>query len=467
MSWIDDTSDSVAASSAKCPNCSSNIFFNEKIGKLVCSFCGNIYVPETLAPTGSIENRDTGDAGDEESNKQEFICDSCGATVVTDYNTAATFCAFCGSPTLIQRRLRREFRPDLLIPFKVSKEDAIKNYREWVKTHPGVPRAFREEATLGKITGLYVPFWLIDAECSTVITGEGLKTIDKNTSEKYNINRTIDFKMKRVPFDGCKKISNLLMEAIEPFDYSELVPYNDMYLPGFYAQRYDTSALDMLDLISIRFNSYALGLVKQFYVSDYSSTTVRARGSYAGDFSQLYALLPVWFLNINYKGSNYGIAVNGQTGEASGHLPVSKWSIFKHSIARAGKFVLPYILFMLLISVPISFIFKPLGWEYFAASMLVINLILAIGGWLIYTPLVVAHYLDNKKEESVTLDQAPGLEEYIDYQSKIDMDSDDMFIKYVSGTDDAEEADPVLMPKGGARNPMYLIFKALLKILGF
>ena len=463
MSWKDDTVDSAAASSPKCPNCSSNIFFNEKIGKLVCNFCGNIYVPETLMPTGTIENRDTGDAGDEESNKQEYVCDSCGATVVADYNTSATFCAFCGSPTLIQRRLRREFRPDLLIPFKISKEDAIKNYREWVKTHPGVPKAFREDSTLEKITGFYVPFWLIDADCMTVITGEGLKKIDEDSAEKYNINRTIEFKMKRVPFDGCKKISNLLMEAIEPFDYSELVPYNDMYLPGFYAQRYDTSALDMLDLISIRFNSYAMNLVKQFSASEYTSISVRTRASFADNFSQLYALFPVYFLNINYQGSNYGIAVNGQTGEASGHLPVSKWSIFKHSIARAGKFVLPYILFMLLISVPISFIFKPLGWPYFVSSMLVINLILGIFGLLVYMPLVVAHYLDNKNEESVTLDQAPGLEEYIDFQSKINMENEDKFIKYTGRETASEEIDPVLMPKGGARNPMYRLFKFILR----
>lgn len=463
MSWQYDSDDSFAASSVKCPNCSSNIFFNEKIGKLVCSFCGGVYVPETLAPAGSIENRDTGEAGDEENDKQEFVCDSCGATVVTDYNTAATFCAFCGSPALIKKRLRREFRPDVLIPFKVSREEAIKNYREWVSTHRGVPGAFRGGAALEKITGFYVPFWLIDAECSTVITGEGTKRINSETSEKYNINRIVDFKMKRVPFDGCKKISNLLMEAIEPFDYNALVPYNDMYLSGFFAQRYDTSALDMLDLISIRFNSYAMNLVKKFSASEYSSVTVRTRGSYAGNFSQLYALLPVWFLNIKYKGLNYSIAVNGQTGEASGNLPVSKWTVVRHSLLQAAKTVMPYILFMLLLSVPLSFILKPLGWIYFTVSMVVINTILAILGLLIYRPFVKARYTANKNDESVTLDQAPDMEEYIDYQSKINMENNDRFIKYSTKTSEAEEIDPLLMPKGGAWNPMYLLFKFILR----
>ena len=40
MNWNDDV-DIFSANSAKCPGCGSNIFFNEKIGRLVGSFCGH------------------------------------------------------------------------------------------------------------------------------------------------------------------------------------------------------------------------------------------------------------------------------------------------------------------------------------------------------------------------------------------------------------------------------------------
>ena len=220
------------------------------------------------------------------------------------------------------------------------------------------------------------------------------------------------------------------------FDYSDLVPYNDMYLPGFYAQRYDTSALDMLDLIGIRFDSYAMNLVRRFAASEYTGIEVSSRGSYAENFSQLYALLPVWFLNVKYKGLTYGLAVNGQTGEASGNLPISKWSIFKHSLLKAGKLVLPYILFMLILSTLVSFVFKPLGWEYFWSSMLIVNAILALGGAFIFWPLVVARYLDKKHEESMTLDPAPGLEEYIDYKNGFNMRKNDRLAFMTSREDD-------------------------------
>ena len=96
MTWKNEDININGTSSAKCPNCGASVFFNEKLGKLFCAMCGGLYDPESMKPAGRIENRDTGEAGSEEDNKQEFVCNSCGAAVVTDYNTSATFCAFCG-----------------------------------------------------------------------------------------------------------------------------------------------------------------------------------------------------------------------------------------------------------------------------------------------------------------------------------------------------------------------------------
>ena len=298
MTWKNADNKTYGTSSAKCPNCAANIFYNEKLGKLVCSMCGGLYDPESMKPSGKIEIRDIGDAGEDEDNKQEFVCDSCGATVITDYNTSATFCAFCGSPTLINRRLSRCFRPDLIIPFKVSKEEAIENYLKWTQTHKGIPKKFTSESVLSKITGYYIPFWLLDADCVTDVSGTGQKYQGENVAN-YAIDRTVVYHVRRVPFDGCKKISNTLMEAIEPFNYSEMRDYNDMYLPGYFAQRYDLSAIDMIDIIRIRFDNYAEGIVKRLSATEYDQfKTVGVKGSYSENYQQVYALMPVWFLNI-------------------------------------------------------------------------------------------------------------------------------------------------------------------------
>lgn len=436
----DEFDNFISTKSVKCPNCAANIFFNEKIGKLVCGACGGLYEPETLAPSGRFENRDISEAGEEEENKQEFICDSCGAALVTDYNTAATFCGFCGSPTLIKKRLSKSFRPDLIIPFKVSKEEAIENFRAWAKTNKGIPKEFVSDATLSKITGYYVPFWLIDADCHAAVGGSG-KIVEKGVVANFFIDRDVKFQVRKVPFDGCKKISNLLMEAIEPFDYSELRPYNDMYLPGFYAQRYDQSALDMLDIIKIRIDMYAAGAVKHFTTREYQEVDVSSTGSYADNFSQLYALLPVWFLNVKYKGINYGIAVNGQTGEASGNLPIKKSRVYMHAIFKSHKWLGRYLAFTSIFPIFIStwMIYGYMQGEHVKEGLELFDYQLFLGFFLVIwfcavcfglpyiLPVLKAKIGSYAFNESVTIDKAPGVEEYIDFQSKFEMVKNDTF----------------------------------------
>ena len=445
--WNEDEIEKFAAYSAKCPNCGGNILYNEKLGRSVCGMCGGVFVPESLKSTGSFEKRDNEDAGDMEENKQEFVCDSCGATVVTDYNTAATFCAFCGSPTLIKRRLSKQFRPDVLVPFKVGHEEAVNCYMEWLKTNKGVPSLFKSKYAIEKITGIYIPFWLIDADCNTIISGMGRMPQDDLTAH-FIIDRTITFKLTRVPFDGCKKIPDTLMEAIEPFDFRKLVPYNDMYLPGFYAQRYDKSSLDMLDLIGIRLNSYSESAAKQFTAPEYKQVTASAKGSYADNFKQLYALLPVWFLNVKYKDSSYRIAINGQTGKVSGSLPVYKGEIWKNAFLSTLKWV-PVIAGGAALLSALSSLAVASSTTYFFDAFKVTFGVLGSACLIMYLAFVIAMYFKLSEEESITLNKAPGAEEYFDFGSKVEMTKNDKFSHFTSEPDPKEEAmlDLMYVPK--------------------
>ena len=54
-----------------------------------------------------------------------YNCPDCGAVIITDENTAATFCVYCGNTSIIKSRLSGEFAPSKIIPFKKTKEDAI------------------------------------------------------------------------------------------------------------------------------------------------------------------------------------------------------------------------------------------------------------------------------------------------------------------------------------------------------
>jgi len=342
-----------SADSVKCPNCASNLVFDLQHGACICRNCGGLFDPETLEKVGSFglidpeKNYDgTIEVSKEDADRIEIVCNSCGAEIVTDKNTASTFCAFCGSPALVTRRLTREFKPDYIIPFKIDKEKAISIFEEHCAGISHLPKDFKSKKVLAKMTGLYVPTWIISTEVEVDVVGQGKmgKMVDSVYSENYNSSSgnyaqltygKVKFRLKDVPFDGELKIANNLMAAAEPFDYSELVRFRPEYLQGFFAEKYDEQPLDMMDRIYKRLDRYALKVCDEvtFGYDDFVPNSDSSFTRYNNQDIK-YALLPCWFLSLDYNGDNYQYIVNGQTGKVSGEFPYAKgWE----TIERTGR----------------------------------------------------------------------------------------------------------------------------------
>ena len=279
------------ADTIKCPNCGSNLKFNPEIQKLGCDFCGASFDPslfnsavdelvkENTAPVmeqqpvqaqpeapaqqpqqyqqpqEEIVTEVSEAIGPSEQAAQtapshmeeqvEFVCNSCGARVVTDKNTSATFCAFCGSPALVGQRLTNEFKPQYMIPFKVSREKAEQAFMKWAGGGKWTPFGFVSKKNITKLTGLYVPFWLfnIKAHIDIEASAEDISySGEYRTTKYYQVTRQGDAEWKNIPLDGETRIDDKLMEAIEPFNFEKLIPYDYDYIPGFYADRYDQDA---------------------------------------------------------------------------------------------------------------------------------------------------------------------------------------------------------------------------------
>ena len=124
--WDEKAADDRAqlAYTQNCPSCGSKLVFEPESGFLKCSSCGSEYDPsmfDVLAALDNIEDdEEPGDPSEMLEGSAEFICNSCGASVITDATTSATFCRFCGNPVVMGTRLTKKFRPELIIPFKVN-----------------------------------------------------------------------------------------------------------------------------------------------------------------------------------------------------------------------------------------------------------------------------------------------------------------------------------------------------------
>lgn len=348
--------ESVSADSTKCPNCAANLVFDVGHGACFCNNCGSLFDPESLDKVGSfvidvVERSYDANAAlsQEDEARVEVVCNSCGSQIISNKNTTSTFCAFCGSPALLTRRLTREFKPDYIIPFKIDKAKAVKIFSEYCEGVDHLPKDFRSEDVLSRMTGLYVPTWAVSTEVEVDIKGFGYtgKYVDSayrklsgdNTgSYSRGAYGRINFRFKDVPFDGEKHIADRLMSAAEPFDFSELVRFKAEYLQGFAAEKYDLLPIDMTDRIYRRLDKYSLSVCNEikFGFDKFEPDAERCVTKYRNQEIK-YVLLPVWFLSVEYNGIRYQYIVNGQTGKVSGEFPYEKKWEKKEQRARHSK----------------------------------------------------------------------------------------------------------------------------------
>ena len=232
--------------------------------------------------------------------------------------------------------------PDLIVPFRLDKEAAKAALREHFKGKKLLPRAFSEENHLDEIKGVYVPFWLFDADCDADMSFNATRVrtwSDLNyhytETRYYRLYRSGFVRFGNVPVDGSLKMPDELMESLEPFDTGRAVSFKKAYLSGYFADRYDVSAENCVQRANER--------VKQSTVQAFSATTggfsgvmntgsnIRLRNARAK-----YALLPVWILNTSWHGKNYQFAMNGQTGKFVGDLPTDKGAYWKYRLIYGG-----------------------------------------------------------------------------------------------------------------------------------
>jgi hypothetical protein len=140
------------------------------------------------------------------------------------------------------------------------------------------------------------------------------------------------------------------MNTIEPFHYDELVPYNHAYLSGFYAEKYDQEG----DIILKEASDRALNSARNVLRDDarmYSSKVVVSDTLVSNEKNKTYALLPVWMVNVKYKNKMHIFAMNGQTGEFIGNIPLDitktiLYAIIIFTICMIIFVVGSYIMFM-------------------------------------------------------------------------------------------------------------------------
>lgn len=339
----------------KCPNCGGPLLFDPDTQKFECEYCLSIFTEQQLEEI-ELKEQAAEVSGDSSSDValDLFSCPNCGAEIVTDATTAATFCYYCHNPVVLTKRLSGDLLPDRILPFAIDKQQATDNFLKWTKSKFFIPKDFFSSQQIEKLTGVYFPYWLVDADLKGRLRAKSknisvwrIGDIEYTKTDTYKLEREGSLHFEDYVRNALKKNdTQTMVESVQPFPLDTATEFNSGYLSGFQAERRDIEFNEIQESVNSSLQHYSDQLLSQsanalgVLYDKKVQTNIQTQSNH-------YVLLPVWLLT--YRSSTgkdkvYYYAMNGKTGKVSGRLPIDK---VKLALVSSGAGILVLLLALL------------------------------------------------------------------------------------------------------------------------
>lgn len=337
-----------------CAQCGAQLRYAPGQTELACDHCGHV---QTIAPTGTrrraraLAEHDLHAGlrddlpGTASQDVRTTTCTSCGAQTEIQGAAHATECPFCASPVVLDTGAHRLIKPQALVPFALTEDQARAEMIKWMGSLWFAPSTLLEYARKGRaMNGIYVPFWTFDAATDSRYTGQRgehyyetrrvtVMVNGKSEQREEQVRRTNWYPASgRVSRDfddvlvmGSTSLPQRLGNELTPWDLSTLEPYTPDYLAGFQAEGYTVSLADAEQSAKATMARIIESDVRRDIGGD--EQRINSIDTNHSDQTFKHILLPVWMAAYKYNGKSYRFLVNGQTGEVQGERPWSVWKI--------------------------------------------------------------------------------------------------------------------------------------------
>lgn len=335
-----------------CPACGADLLYEPRDGFLSCPYCG--YRELIPISTDDVEERSfeqylqirPEQLSQLAANALEVRCQSCGATVTFIPPEVARQCDFCGVQIVAQAKSADPMlAPEGVLPFCITQEGANSGLHQWLSSRWFAPNALKEFARPDAIHGVYLPFWTYDTNTTTHYDGERgehyyvTETYYEKDSQGNQVERTRQVQRTHwypasgtvsrwfddVLIPGTTSLARNRLEALEPWDLEELVPYDPAYLSGFKAQRYQVDLAQGFE----RVKELVTDVIQNDVRADIGGNEQRIHrlATYYSGITFKHLLLPVYAAAYQFNRRVFQIVINGRTGEIQGDRPYSFWKI--------------------------------------------------------------------------------------------------------------------------------------------
>lgn len=380
----------------QCPKCgATDISLSVKSGLLRCNFCRHEFAPEKIEGMetdisqlqGEIIGSGSQDIVADANDIVTFKCSSCGAEVVVDTaESTQARCHWCRNTLSVNQQIPNGAVPDVVLPFKISKDEAKKQIEEFVGkrkffAHP----KFREEFTTENIMGVYCPYMVVDVNAHSRLSGQGehlVRTYTRGSGDSrrtyydadlYNVDREFDVAISGLTVessaDKLEKNSNKtnnIINSIMPFDTENSVKWNSNYLKGYTSEKRDVNIDQLRPIVDAQSKDiarFAANPTLKNYDRGvrWDNETLDVKGK-----QWKSAYLPIWLYSYQeVKSDNstllHYVAVNARTKETMGSVPVHMPMLL--GVSALVEFL--GLLLFLFVDFDWKFLFLLLGFVYF------------------------------------------------------------------------------------------------------
>ena len=306
-----------------CPACKERVIFSQKKyamqppQRIVCHNCGSpaefdiveqtyrcSYCKQTTGLEQKTEKTNTwrrlsfADNSIKHFDLQQHSCPACGARVVFEDNESSETCDFCASKLVRSQFNDSEQLPDIIIPFFITEDEAKQRFLVWAKEHKKSKESKNIIKYINKLQAYYLPYRMVKGELKGSAKKDGIKRLFYC---KAHINN--------MAINTSKQLDNLLLNEIEPFDWSKAQNFEYAYIAGHRTKLTDISENEIHIRILEETQEEFLPEVQQML----HSRAVDIFFETDGNLLNKNALLPIYFI----KNGELSAFMNGQTGRIS------------------------------------------------------------------------------------------------------------------------------------------------------
>ncbi len=328
-----------ASQALKCPNCGTVIPIINDQSKVV---------EHTLNRASMNKIRVT------EKTSHTMECKSCGAKVEVEATCTATECPYCGSTYVLADKQEDVVIPDGVIPFQIDQNRVGEIFRDWIKKRWLAPGALKNLYQRGKLQGVYLPYWTFDAQAKCYYTAQGGRTRTETYKDKdgetrtrthtdwYFTSGTVNNFFDDVLVRASQKLDSSLLARIEPFQTDKAASYSPEYFSGYEAECCSRDLQDAHKEARQKMEHTLHQMAEQDVLRRFDSVRdVRLRPEYSDEtYKQL--ILPIYSTAYDFKGKQYTVLINGQTGSIRGGYPKSPAKIILLAAGAVAAFILIY-----------------------------------------------------------------------------------------------------------------------------